>query len=74
MKKKENYRNAIKPYIIRAGMTMTKLVDCLADEYGWSGSVPNLSSKLRRNSLRHGEAVKLADTLGYDIEWQRRSG
>jgi len=50
MKKKrpELYRNEIKSYIVRAGMTMSEVVDFLADEYGWSSSVPNLSGKLMR--------------------------
>ena len=72
MKKAEVYRNEIKSYIVRAGMTMTGVVDYLADEYGWSASVPNLSGKLRRDSLRYREAMELADALGYDIIWQRR--
>jgi hypothetical protein len=46
----------------------------LATTNGWSGSVPNLSGKLRRGSLRYGEAVELADALGYDIVWQKRRG
>ena len=70
-KKAEAYRNEIKSYIVRAGMTMTGVVDYLADEYGWSASVPNLSGKLRRGSLRYGEAVELANVLGYDIIWKK---
>ena len=35
-------------------------------------SVPNLSGKLKRGSLRYGEAVELADALGYDIVWEKR--
>ena len=46
MRNKEIYRNEIKSYIIRAGMTMSEAVEILADEYGWSSSVPNLSDKL----------------------------
>ena len=61
-----------KSYIVRAGMTMSEVVDYLADEYGWSSSVPNLSGKLKRGSLRYGEAVELADALGYDIVWVKR--
>ena len=74
MKKKrsETYRNEIKSYIVRAGMTMSEVVDYLADEYGWSSSVPNLSGKLKRGSLRYGEAVELADAVGYDIVWVKR--
>lgn len=74
MRKAEDYRNEIKSYIVRAGMTMSELIEILADEYGWSASVPNLSGKLRRGSLRYGEAVELADALGYDIVWQKRRG
>lgn len=47
-------------------------MEILADEYGWSSSVPNLSDKLKRGSLCYGEAVELADVLGYDIVWQKR--
>ena len=65
-------RNEIKAYIVREGMTMSELVEKLAEQYGWSASVPNFSGKLRRGSLRYREAVELADALGYDIVWQRR--
>lgn len=53
-------------------MTMTEVVDYLSNEYGWSRSVSNLSDKLKRGSLCYGEAVELADALGYDIVWQKR--
>ena len=69
--KEETCRNEIKSYITREGMTMTEVVELLADEYGWSSSVPNLSGKLRRGSLRYTEAVELADVLGYDLVWQK---
>ena len=51
---------------------MSEVVERLAEEYGWIESVPNLSGKLRRGSLRYGEVVELADVLGYDIIWQKR--
>ena len=43
---------------------LAEVVDYLSDEYGWSRSVLNLSGKLKRGSLRYGEAVELADALG----------
>ena len=67
-----NVRNEIKAQIIRAGMTMQEVVDQLAEEYGWSDSVSNLSNKLQRESLRYVEAVQLADALGFEIVWQKR--
>ena len=66
-------RNEIKSQIVRAGFTMQEVVDRLADEYDWSDSVSNLSNKLQRESLRYTEAVQLADALGHDIVWQRRT-
>ncbi|MCD7802972.1 MAG: LLM class flavin-dependent oxidoreductase [Clostridiales bacterium] len=67
-----NIRNEIKAHIVREGMTMQEVVDLLADEYGWSDSVSNLSAKLQRESLRYREAVQLADVMGYDIVWKKR--
>jgi len=65
-------RNEIKAQIVRAGFTMQELVDRLAEEYGWSDSVSNLSAKLQRESIRYKEVVELADALGYDLIWQKR--
>lgn len=65
-------RNEIKAQIVRAGFTMQELVDRLAEEYGWSDSVSNLSAKLQRESIRYKEVVELADVPGYDIVWQKR--
>ena len=65
-------RNEIKAQIVRTGFTMQEVVELLSDEYGWSGSVSNLSAKLQRESIRYKEVVELADVLGYDIIWQKR--
>ena len=71
-------RNEIKAQIVRVGFTMQELVDRLAEEYGWSDSVSNLSAKplrtpsLQGKSIRYKEVVELADVLGYDIVWQKR--
>ncbi len=47
-----NIRNEIKAQIIRAGFTMQDVVEQLADQYGWSDSVSNLSAKLQRETIR----------------------
>ena len=69
---KSNLRNESMAYIVRQGMTMQEGVDLLHEEHGWSDSVSNLSNKLQRESLRYVDAVQLADTLGYEIVWQRK--
>jgi len=45
MRKSETYRNEIKSYIVRTGMTMTEVVDYLSDEYGWGPRAPPPSRK-----------------------------
>lgn len=67
-------RNEIKAYIVRDGMTMGEVVTMLADAHGWSRSVPNFSSKLRRGSPRYHEAIEIADVLGYNVVWKKRAG
>ena len=56
MRKSETYRNEIKSYIVRTGMTMTEVVDYLSDEYGWSRSVPKFfrQAQARLAPLRRG--------------------
>ena len=41
-----NTRNVIKSILTREGMTMTEIVEKMANQYGWSASVPNFSGKL----------------------------
>ena len=67
-----NIRNEIKAHIVQEGTTMGEVVQKLAAVHGWSASVPNLSDKLKRGTLRYREAIELADVLGYDIVWQKR--
>lgn len=67
-----NVRDEIKAQIVRAGFTMQDVVDKLAEDYGWSDSVSNLSAKLQRESIRYKEVIELADVLCYDIVWQKR--
>ena len=64
--------NEIKSVIVREGKTMDEVINRLAEDYGWSRSVPNFSCKLSRGSLRYTEALELADSLGYDVIWKKR--
>ena len=68
-----DFRNQIRSYIMREGVTMTSIVELLAQKHGWSRSVSNLSAKLSRGTLKYREAVELADILGYDILWETRT-
>ena len=39
------HREEIKSYIVREGMTMSEVVEKLADEYGWRSSIPTNTPK-----------------------------
>ncbi len=65
-------RNEIKARIVQEGTTMGEVVRKLSVVHGWSASVPNLSDKLKRGTLRYSEVIELADVLGYDIIWRKR--
>lgn len=67
-----NIRNEIKAHIVKEGTTMGEVVRTLAVVHGWSASVPNLSDKLKRSTLRYSEVIELEDVLGYDIVWKKR--
>ncbi len=67
-----NVRNEIKARIVQEGTTMSEVVRKLSVVHGWSASVPNLSDKLKRGTLRYSEAIELAEVLGYDIIWKKR--
>ena len=67
-----NIRNEIKAHIVQEGTTMSEIVRKLSVVHGWSASVPNLSDKLKRGTLRYSEVIELADVLDYDIIWKKR--
>ena len=67
-----NYGHEVKGYIIANGMTLTGMAAQLAEKYGWSSCMQNLSGKLRRGTFSYTEAVEIADILGYDIVWKKR--
>ncbi len=67
-----NIRNETKSRIVQEGTTMSEVVRKLSVVHGWSASVPNLSDKLKRGTLRYSEVIELADVLGYDIIWRKR--
>ena len=67
-----NYGHEVKGYIIANGMTLTCMAAQLAENYGWSSCMQNLSGKLRRGTFSYTEAVEIADILGYVIVWKKR--
>ena len=67
-----NIQREIKSNIVREGLSMREVVEKLAVNHKWSGSLSNFSGKLQRETLRYKEVREVADVLGYDIVWIKR--
>lgn len=60
-----------KSYLALSGKSFTNVID----EYNQSNeptTVSNINNKLARETIKYSEIVKLADILGYDIQWIKR--
>lgn len=54
-----NYGHEVKGYIIANGMTLTCMAAQLAEKYGRSSCMQNLSGKLRRGTFSYTELSRL---------------
>jgi hypothetical protein len=62
-------KNELRSIFIKAGWTMSGIVEALNAKYDRKDTLQNLSNKLARNSLRYNEAMEIADVMGYEIKW-----
>lgn len=65
-------KNDIRSYIVKEGLTITKLQDLLNQKNQTNYSVQNLSKKIANETLKYSEVIEIADVLGYDIKWDKR--
>ena len=66
-------KDEIKGYIISNGFTITDIAEELNKRTGTEFTMQNLSNKIRRESLKYTEILEIADILGYEIVWNRKS-
>ncbi len=59
----------IKAFIVRAGFTMTQVVEELNKRNGTNYSLANFSKKINNETIRYNEVLEIADIIGYEIEW-----
>jgi hypothetical protein len=62
----------LKALIIKAGWTMTGVVEKLNDKYNRKTTVQNFSSKLIRGTLKYTEVEEVLEIIGYKIEWIKK--
>ncbi len=66
-------KDEIKGYIASSGWTITQITEELNRRNGTSYTMQNLSSKIRKESLKYHEILEIADIIGYEIVWNRKS-
>ena len=66
-------REAVKIALAKADMTLTDVVGILNECNEKKTTIQNVSKKIRTATLRYEDAEKIADALGYEIVWQKRS-
>lgn len=67
-----NIRNEIKSYIAASGWSLTDIVKELNLKYSTDTTTQNLSNKLSRGTIKYDECRKIADIIGYKIEWIKK--
>ncbi|KFX54987.1 UNVERIFIED_ORG: phosphoribosylglycinamide formyltransferase [Clostridium botulinum] len=65
-------KDEIKAYIVSSGWSITDLNKELNKLNSTEYTVQNLSSKIRKGSLKYSEVLQIAEIIGYEIEWNRK--
>lgn len=55
-----------------SGMTFSKVIEEYNRANNQNTTVSNINNKLSRDTIKYSEIVKLADVMGYDIQWVKR--
>ena len=55
-----------------SGMTFAKVIEEYNKSTNQHTTVSNINNKLSRDTIKYSEIVKIADVMGYDIEWIKR--
>lgn len=66
-------KDEIKGYIASSGWTITQITEELNKRNGTNYTMQNLSSKIRKESLKYNEILEIADIIGYEIIWNRKT-
>lgn len=68
----EKFNNILKGYMQMQGKTYQQLVDELKKQYNYDKGRENIAKKARTGNLKYLEVEKIADVLGYKIEWIKK--
>lgn len=63
------FKDDLKALIVKTGNSITSVSSELNKRHGTDMSVQNLSSKMKRETLKYSEVEEILDIIGYKIEW-----
>lgn len=62
-------KDDLKAIIVKAGWSITSVSEEINKRHNTNMSVQNLSSKMKRETLKYSEVEEILDIIGYKIEW-----
>lgn len=65
--------NELKKILLDVNVSLTELAEALGARLSKPYSMQNLSNKLRNETITYREMLIIADILGYDIKFVRKS-
>ena len=65
--------NELKKVLLDVNVSLTELAETLGKRLNKPYSMQNLSNKLRNETITHREMLIIADILGYEIKFIRKS-
>lgn len=72
----ENIRNEIKSYIAASGWTLTDIAKKMNENHPETEkkiAPQNISNKLTRGTIKYSEVKEIANIIGFEITWTRKS-
>ncbi len=69
--KLQSIKDEIKGYITLSGWQMGEVADRLSERKS-KVALQNLSNKLTKGTIKYSEVKKIAEIIGYEIEWKKK--
>ena len=67
----QTIKDEVKGYIILSGWQMGEVANRLSERKS-KVALQNLSNKLTKGTIKYSEVKKIAEIIGYEIEWKKK--
>lgn len=69
--KSQSIKDEVKGYITLSGWQMGEVAEKLGDGKS-KVALQNLSNKLTKGTIKYSEVKRIAEMIGYEIEWKKK--